>query len=183
MARNQKAAAENTLSLDVQIAVSSWKKIPRLNAGLKRAAQATADYLAPSFPLTGSATILLTGNAKIRQLNHDFRGQNKPTNVLSFPQYVPEELRLLGRQQKAIEAGDIVLAYQYVVSEAKDENKLLMNHVIHLVVHGLLHLFGYDHIKERQAEQMEGAEVEILKKLGIPDPYDYRPKTGHQKKT
>lgn len=182
MARKQTSLARKALSLEIQVEVSSWNRIPRLKARLKQAAQATGDYLAPYFSLTATATVLLTGNAKIRQLNHDFRGQNKPTNVLSFPQYVPEELRLLGRQKKPTEAGDIVLAYQYVVSEAKDENKLVINHVTHLVVHGLLHLFGYDHVKGQQAQQMEAAEIEILKTLGIPDPYAYTIETGHQKK-
>jgi len=158
------------LVLDIQTPVSSWKRVPQLRARLQKAAQATQAYLPALTRVSATATILLTGNTKVRQLNFDFRGINRATNVLSFPQFLPQELRT--KKQKApIALGDIALAYQYVASEASTENKLLIDHVTHLVVHGLLHLFGYDHIRDTDARRMEKAEIEIMKSLGLSNPY------------
>ena len=157
--------------LDFQITVASWQRIPRLRARLQQAAQVTAAHLPKKFAFPFCATVLLAGNAKIQQLNHDFRGMDKPTNVLSFPQYSPAELPKLGKQKTAVELGDIALAYQYTAKEAKENNKLLINHATHLVVHGLLHLFGYDHCHDEEAEVMEKMEIRIMKALGLPDPY------------
>jgi probable rRNA maturation factor len=201
--------------LDFQITVAAWRHLPRLRARLQKAAQATVDFLPQSsrFPIT--ATVLLTGNAKIRQLNRDFRGLDKPTNGLSFPQFSPAELSRMKslsfiknrpnspplaegvrgrvevcyrktklrvrsiptshpverRGKEAIHLGDIALAYQYIAAEAKKENKPLLDHATHLVIHGFLHLFGYDHAQPRDAKRMEKAETEIMKSLGLPNPY------------
>ena len=157
--------------LDFQITVASWRRISRLRARLQLAAQATIDRLPKTMRFPVTATVLLTGNAKVRQLNHDFRGLDKATNVLSFPQFSPTELSHLGKQKNVVELGDIALAYQYVVAEAKSDNKLLIDHITHLVIHGLLHLFGYDHTKDRDARQMEKLEIEIMDALGLQDPY------------
>jgi len=158
-------------ALQFQITLAAWKKIPRLEAHLQKAAHATFEHLPKKFHFAASANVLLTGNAKVKQLNHDFRGINKPTNVLSFPQYLPAELSRFGKQKVNIELGDIALAYQYIAAEAKRDHKLLKNHITHLVIHGLLHLFGYDHLMNRDAEQMEKLERKIMKSLGLPDPY------------
>ncbi|MDD3370603.1 MAG: rRNA maturation RNase YbeY [Alphaproteobacteria bacterium] len=160
-----------SISLDFQITVPSWTRLPRLRARLKEAAQATAQYLGSSLRAPASATILLSGNARIRQLNFDFRGMDRPTNVLSFPQFSPPEIARLAKKNDEIELGDIALAYQYVSREARDEEKKAIDHTTHLVIHGLLHLFGYDHQKESAAEKMEKAERTIMKSLGLPDPY------------
>jgi probable rRNA maturation factor len=160
-----------TALLDLQITVASWRRIPRLRARLQRAALVTADHLPKKLRLPFTATVLLTGNAKVRQLNHDFRGTNKPTNVLSFPQFAPTELPKVGKIQDAVQIGDIAIAYQYTASEARSDHKLLINHLTHLVIHGLLHLFGYDHMIEAEAEAMERLEIKIMKALDLPDPY------------
>jgi len=99
-----------------------------------------------------------------RQLNHEYRGQDKPTNVLSFPYEAPAvvESDLLG---------DLVICAPVVVDEAVAQNKPLQAHWAHLLVHGVLHLLGFDHTNEQGAEVMEGLEVEILETLGFPDPY------------
>jgi probable rRNA maturation factor len=157
--------------LDFQITVAAWRRIPRLRGQLLAAAQATIDHLAPSGGGVLTATVLLTGNAKVRQLNHDFRGIDKATNVLSFPQFSPAEMRRPAKQKHPVSIGDIALAYQYVAAEAKEENKPLINHVTHLIIHGLLHLFGYDHVRDGDAKRMEKVEREIMKSLGLPDPY------------
>lgn len=109
-------------------------------------------------------TVRLVGNEEISELNQEYRGKNAPTNVLSFPcdWDLPEEPRLLG---------DIVIAVQVVNQEAKAQQKKMEAHWAHIVIHGLLHLLGYDHIDEAQAEEMETLEKKILEQLGFPDPY------------
>jgi probable rRNA maturation factor len=111
-------------------------------------------------------TILFTSDADMRVLNKDWRGKDKPTNVLSFPAtpmpIPPGEIQHLG---------DIALAFETVSAEAKEQQKPFENHVAHLIVHGLLHLLGLDHETDDEAEAMEARERDILDSLGIPDPY------------
>ena len=107
----------------------------------------------------------LADDAHIRTLNARWRGLDKPTNVLSFPAAEPAQLaqaRLLG---------DIVLAYETVAREAADEGKPLADHYRHLVVHGFLHLLGFDHETDVEAQAMEAMETRILARLGVADPY------------
>ena len=108
--------------------------------------------------LQGGFTILLAGDKRLRALNRDFRGKDKPTNVLSFP-------------STDAYAGDIAIAYGVTRQEAKEAVKNFADHAMHLVVHGVLHLAGYDHERPRDAKVMEPLEVKILKRLGIADPY------------
>lgn len=109
-------------------------------------------------------TVRLVDNDEIRELNHDYRGKDAPTNVLSFPcdWDLPEEPRLLG---------DIVIAVEVVNLEAREQKKKIEAHWAHMAIHGLLHLLGYDHEEEAQAEAMEALEKTILAALGFPDPY------------
>ncbi|MGB0893274.1 MAG: rRNA maturation RNase YbeY [Parashewanella sp.] len=109
-------------------------------------------------------TIRLVDSEESQQLNHDYRGKDKPTNVLSFPFEVPDgiELPLLG---------DLIICIQVVEQEAQQQNKPLKAHWAHMVVHGCLHLLGYDHIDDLEAEEMEALETQLIKKLGFDDPY------------
>ena len=109
-------------------------------------------------------TVRLVDNAEIQELNREYRGKDSPTNVLSFPcdWDLPEEPRLLG---------DIVIAVEVVNQEAREQKKKMEAHWAHIVIHGLLHLLGHDHVQEEQAEVMEGLEKRILQALGFPDPY------------
>ena len=109
----------------------------------------------------GALTVLLTGDAKLKTLNRDFRGKNKPTNVLSFPAAPNDEAYL----------GDIALAFGVTEAEASKSGKRFGDHAVHLVIHGVLHLLGFDHITDRQAKKMEPLETRILARLGIDDPY------------
>ncbi len=104
-------------------------------------------------------TVLLTNDARLRDLNRQFRGKNKPTNVLSFPSDEPGYL------------GDIAIAYGVTAAEAKKDKKTLSDHAAHLALHGTLHLLGYDHETDREAGIMEALETRLLSKLGIADPY------------
>jgi len=130
----------------------------RSHRGLQRRLKLAAEAARKAAKLKGAFTILLAGDRKLKTLNHDFRGLNKPTNVLSFP----------GAKTYA---GDIAIAYGVTAKEAKLAGKTFADHAIHLVVHGVLHLAGYDHERPKDASVMEPLEVKILGRLGIADPY------------
>ncbi len=131
-----------------------WRSHPGLMARLTKA----ADAARRSVRLKGGFTVLLTNDKKLRALNLDFRGRDKPTNVLSFPGHDGY-------------GGDIAVAYGVTSKEAKAAAKNFADHAAHLVVHGVLHLAGYDHERPKDAKVMEPLEVKILKRLGIADPY------------
>lgn len=106
---------------------------------------------------------LVTKN-EIQQLNKTYRGQNKPTNVLAFPSNLPLEVKLST-------LGDVVICVDVVKQESQTQNKNFTHHLIHIAVHGVLHLLGYDHIESKDAELMEGLEIDILAKIQINNPY------------
>jgi probable rRNA maturation factor len=110
-------------------------------------------------------SLLLCDDARIRDINREWRGLDKPTNVLS----VPAAPRALLAQSPAV--GDIAIAYEAVAREAADEGKTFRDHYMHMVAHGFLHLLGYDHETDVEAEEMEGLEISILGALGVADPY------------
>ena len=115
-------------------------------------------------------SVVLVGPDESQQLNHEFRGKDKPTNVLSFPFEVHEEL--VGMDiDMGNTIGDLIICVPVVEKEAQEQNKPIMHHWAHMVVHGCLHLIGYDHIKDDEAEVMENLERQILAKLGIDAPY------------
>jgi len=127
---------------------------------MRRAIAAAAATL--STP-TAELAIVLTDNAAMRLLNRVWRGVDAATNVLSFPN------RSTGGEAALI--GDIVLAYETIAAEARQEGKPFAHHLAHLAVHGFLHLLGYDHQRDKDAAAMECLESEILHRLAIPDPY------------
>ncbi|MDP5137274.1 rRNA maturation RNase YbeY [Rheinheimera baltica] len=116
------------------------------------------------FQTEAEVTIRIVDNTESQQLNLDYRGKDKPTNVLSFPFQCPPgiELPLLG---------DLVICAPVVMQEATEQGKSLNAHWAHMVIHGCLHLLGFDHINDDDAEQMEAEEVTILQHLGITNPY------------
>lgn len=145
-------------SITLVVEEAAWRGHRGLLPKLEAAAQAARK--AARLPAKSRFTILLAGNAQLKRLNRDFRGKNKPTNVLSFPSDAPGY------------AGDIALAYGVTRTEAVKAKKKFADHAAHLVVHGVLHLAGYDHMTERDAGVMEPLETKILARLGIPDPYE-----------
>ena len=131
-----------------------------------------------------AASMLITTAEEVQQLNKQYRDKDKPTNVLSFPMDLPEEVLhemsremnqvndQQGLEQEAVSLlGDIVLCAPVIKQEAAQQSKTEEEHWAHMVVHGMLHLQGYDHIEDAEAEQMERLEVEILDRLGFADPY------------
>jgi probable rRNA maturation factor len=112
-------------------------------------------------------SIMVVSEAVSRELNHQYRSKDKPTNVLSFPADIPDyvESNLLG---------DLVICAPVVIREASEQNKPLEHHWAHLTIHGCLHLLGYDHIDEADAEVMEQLEIQLLAELDIPNPYEIK---------
>ena len=122
-------------------------------------------------PAQGAVTVVVDDDARIRELNRLWRGFDKPTNVLSFPSpdTQPGPARILG---------DIAISYETAAREAAAEDKSFGDHIAHLSVHGFLHLLGYDHESDDDAEEMEGLERAILARIGISDPYVVRETEG-----
>ena len=106
----------------------------------------------------GLVSVVLTNDETLQRLNFEFRGKNKPTNVLSFP-------------DSAEPLGGMAVSYQTVLREASEQKKKFISHAKHMILHGFLHLLGYDHVAKREARLMEGIEIAILTDLGIPNPY------------
>ncbi|SFV68212.1 Metal-dependent hydrolase YbeY, involved in rRNA and/or ribosome maturation and assembly [hydrothermal vent metagenome] len=109
-------------------------------------------------------TLRFVDIVEIQQLNHTYRNKNQPTNVLSFPSDLPSEI-------KSNFLGDIVICNEVVIKEAKQQQKTNEAHFAHMIIHGVLHLLGFDHIKEAEAEEMENLEIELLKQLNFQNPY------------
>lgn len=117
-------------------------------------------------------SVKLTDDAEVRTLNRTYREKDKPTNVLSFPM-VPEDLleTLTNSDDGEVLLGDIILAYETCAREAGEKNISISDHATHLMVHGVLHLLGYDHMDDKEAEAMEAMEIRALAALGLADPY------------
>jgi probable rRNA maturation factor len=164
------------LSLDISVPSPLWRRLPRARPIARETiAAAAAESEAPSIdrpegraslqtPYGGDVSLCLADDAALRALNLNWRGIDKPTNVLSFP-------AAPGRPGEATTLGDIALAYETLAREAEDLSVSLADHYRHLLVHGFLHLIGYDHEKDAEAERMEALETSILARLGVSDPY------------
>ncbi len=155
--------------IDVVIEAPGWEAVDL--AGLAgRAAGAVLRHFSLE---SGEVSVLGCDDARIATLNADFRGKPQPTNVLSWPaeELAPETPGGDPARPSETELGDIAIAYETCAREAAEQRKPLDHHVTHLLVHGTLHLLGYDHMTEPDAAKMEALEVEILATLGVPDPY------------
>ena len=148
-----------SVTLDLQLACENAEGMPQA-ADFQR----WLDAAILPFQEEAEVTVRLVDEAESQELNHTYRGKDKPTNVLSFPFECPPgiELPLLG---------DLVICRQVVEREAQEQGKPLMAHWAHMVVHGSLHLLGYDHIEDEEAEEMEQLERDIMQELGFADPY------------
>ncbi|HEX5231787.1 MAG TPA: rRNA maturation RNase YbeY [Bradyrhizobium sp.] len=150
---------------EVLVVADCWRAAPEAEAAIHRAV-ATAAGMVDADVGNAELAVMLTDDAGIRTLNSNWRGIDKPTNVLSFPALQPT-----GPDDVPRMLGDIAIAYETTRREADDEQKPFDHHLSHLAVHGFLHLIGYDHENDDDAETMETLETEILAQLGIPDPH------------
>jgi probable rRNA maturation factor len=150
-------ARDAALSVDVLVQSPQWKEQRGAEAAVRKAINAAADEI--SSP-GGEVAVVLTNDAAIRKLNKQWRKIDKPTNVLSFP-----------AAKSGAMLGDVVIAYETLARESRDEGKEFIHHLSHLAVHGFLHLMGYDHQTDSDAETMEELERAVLARLRIPDPY------------
>ena len=153
------------MSVQIEIVVASplWPQA-EAEETVRRAIAASEALFEPT---DGEVSVLLCDDAEIRRLNAQWRGKDYPTNVLSFPSAAESPT---GRH-----LGDIAIAYETVKRESADEGKEFPHHLCHLAVHGYLHLLGFDHETDEDADEMEDMEREILGQLGIADPYDGEP--------
>ena len=143
------------MNLDITIDDAKWKTVPQLRKLTRRAIMAAL----PDGDV--AVSVLFTGDARILELNREWRGKASATNVLSFPSPANPEDHL----------GDVALAFETCQREAAEQGKPLSDHLQHLVAHGVLHLIGYDHEDDADAQVMEDLERQILESLGVSDPY------------
>lgn len=168
------AEAQCWLDVDVLLDAGVWPEFDDLSGSIAAAARALAAHRAFDDCPPATAAIALSSDATVHRLNAEYRGKDKPTNVLSFP--APNAFAGTD-DDAAMVLGDIVLAEETVRSEAADLALPLADHVRHLAVHGILHLLGYDHETDDEAGEMEALEIEILASIGVADPYADRART------
>ncbi|KGA24724.1 rRNA maturation RNase YbeY [Pectobacterium brasiliense] len=145
--------------LDLQIASEQTQGLPE-----EKDFQRWLEGVLPQFQEISEVTIRIVDEAESRDLNNTYRGKDKPTNVLSFPFEAPPEVELPL-------LGDLIICRQVVERESAEQEKTVEEHWAHMVVHGSLHLLGYDHIEDSEAEEMEALETEIMQSMGYADPY------------
>ena len=158
----------NIPATEVLVTADCWASESSAETIIHRAIEAAASMV-DADTADAEVAVMLTDDAGIRTLNKNWRGIDKPTNVLSFPALQPERTRDDDDAPRML--GDIAIAYETTRNEADTEHKPFDHHLSHLAVHGFLHLIGYDHENDDDAEVMEDLERDILAQLGIPDPY------------
>ena len=163
-----------TLMPDIIIEADAWNKVKNLEQEIYETCKIFALHLGlAKHIVTADFAILLTNDEHIRQLNKEYRGKDSATNALSFP---TEELHYLNPNGIKIlnnsTIGDIVISYETLEKEASEQDKHFINHFKHLLIHSMLHLLGFDHDDEDDAEVMESEEIRILDKMNIISPYE-----------
>jgi probable rRNA maturation factor len=154
--------------IDILVQSPLWREQRSARAVIRRAIAAAANAAPTS---QAELAVVLTDDSAIRVLNRNWRGKDAPTNVLSFPSTAPSSAAHR-------HLGDIVIAYETCAREAQAEGKPFRDHLAHLAVHGFLHLLGYDHITDAQANVMENLEISVLRQMKVPDPYIARAAKG-----
>ena len=160
------------MTVDVIIEDDRWNALG-LQALADKAFRATLSHLKLD-PAAFEIALMAADDDRIATLNADFRGKPQPTNVLSWPSAergAATEGDLPEPPEGDPELGDIALAFETCAREAKDQKKPLEQHILHLIVHGILHLLGFDHVRDKDGDLMEAQEIAILRALGVPNPY------------
>ncbi len=157
-----KPAADVDLSVDLRVAEPRWLEVL---GDVEALAERVLRHAAREAGASGEVSVLMTADEEVQSLNRQWRGLDKPTDVLSFPSKAPSA------PGQCRHIGDIALAFQTSLRDAAETGKPFDAHVSHLLIHGFLHLLGYDHIDHKDAAVMESLEVNLLAALGWPDPY------------
>ncbi|MER2604938.1 MAG: rRNA maturation RNase YbeY [Siculibacillus sp.] len=157
--------AAPAIAVEATVEAGDWGEEAVWRPLVERVVAAVAARPELIVPDDAELSLLLTDDAHVRVLNRDWRGKDQPTNVLSFPSSDADD------EEIAPLLGDVVVARETLAREAEAEGRAFEDHFAHLLVHGLLHLFGFDHEDDAEAEEMEALETEILTGLGIADPY------------
>jgi probable rRNA maturation factor len=162
-----------TTALQIHVSIDDprWREAGVTAALVRRAVKAALARQATG--LRAELSVALADDATVRGLNRDWRRQDKPTNVLAFPAGDVTAAGMAGGPPRPL--GDVILAYQTVDREARAQGKTVVAHTSHLIVHGVLHLLGFDHDTDAAAADMEAVEVAVLARLGVADPYRARP--------
>ena len=170
MSATRRKSRTEPVKLEVIVRSALWQKRRTAKTVIKKAISAAAKAASTQ---PAELAIVLGNDSGIQALNRDWRGKDQPTNVLSFPAAPIQSARKSSGKSRVPTPyiGDIVIAYQTTAREAVAEGKPFDHHLAHLAVHGFLHLLGYDHENDRDAEIMERLERRILKRLAVPDPY------------
>ena len=162
-----------SLVLSTMIEAEAWNQTSGLDTLARRVLDEAVILTGVKLAPEAEVSLLLCDDARIREINREWRGLDKPTNVLSFPAAPPAAL------PKSPQVGDIAVAYETVVREAQEEAKTFHDHFAHMILHGFLHCLGSDHETDDEADQMEGVEIRVLQKIGIADPYGASELDGH----
>ena len=178
-------SSEPDVIVGLMIADPAWRDID-INTDLENFVEtmartaflsADSDWLPSSDVI--DISIVLTDDESIQDINAEYRGKNKPTNVLSFPQFSHEDKDLnTMKDLDFLPLGDVILSRETIMREASEQGKQIDAHIAHMIVHGVLHLLGYDHINDSDAVQMESLEGLILNSLGFENPYEDTNNTG-----
>jgi probable rRNA maturation factor len=162
------------MDTDIQFLVEddAWQDVLNTQEDVWRTLIEAALAHAPQRIESAAVSVVLTNDAAIKNLNASYRSKDKPTNVLSFPQIDGWDKPLTPLiPGESVEIGDIILAWGVITAESAEQNKSFADHAAHLLVHGTLHLLGYDHLDDVEAAEMEGLETAILTAHGLADPY------------
>lgn len=165
---NARHAGGKALTVDVSVLDQRWDAVRQLEAIAARAADCVVQQTGGLSETTIEISMVFTNDEHIATLNNDYRGKPSATNVLSFPSPSPGA----GQPGRETLLGDVILSFETITSEARAQGKSFENHLCHLIVHGVLHLFGYDHSEDAGAEEMEALEIAILAQVGVPNPYE-----------
>ncbi len=153
------------VTIDVQRHATHWRSVPGVSAVARKAAKRAIAMGGVPVLAGAGLSVTLADDATVAAANRDWRGKDSPTNVLSFPAVTADRI------SQSPFLGDVILAFETVHHEAATESRAIQHHVAHLVVHGVLHVLGYDHMTKDEAERMEALETLILASLAIADPY------------
>jgi len=172
-----KSTAKSTVSLEISIEEPRWKsEFPELETLLREAVDNSGVVLTGKMSKSIEDTeisVLLSNNDTIQSLNKNYRNKDKPTNILSFPMSAQgDDAPIIEDDKRPHCLGDLALALDVILQEARDQGKVPQDHLQHLIVHGFLHLLGYDHEDDSEAQAMEALEIKILARIGIKNPYE-----------